>query len=397
VVVPLNVLLLPFVAVYPPLCDHVLAVIDTWGTHGVDPRTTPLEPAGKRGYSPTLKLWWRSIFLIHVPAFKYFCAQGASVALLFLLTYVAPCLDFNNHDACFAGGGAGGADHVVGHRDAIARFVGWDEEAPSDDVPLYGEVGNALAAGSAINGGPEAPASLMAALPSRRLRGSGGTVHKVDKGTEHSGDSHLLHHSALPTLNGFSKDSVLLLFLLYLIAVIVHTLGRRLSMANSSTLVSAFASCLALGFLALDVSVLYVVNINTGMQPMLLGTAAFFLSFDIARAIMLKTFICGPSVLMLFLMMRDVRPNLACNAEAPVAHMRMHARCALATAVPCTCTPVHTHAAASYSQVFIFLILATAIALSFAFALFFNAQVGAATNARALSARRAPLLPPAAG
>ena len=52
-------------------------------THGVDPRvSTPWQPEGRRGYSPSLRLWWRSLYLIEVPIFKFFTTQAGSIGLV---------------------------------------------------------------------------------------------------------------------------------------------------------------------------------------------------------------------------------------------------------------------------------------------------------------------------
>ena len=75
----------------------------TYATH----RRAPRKP----GYSPTMRIWWRSLVLFDVPIFKYVTAQLGSLGLLSLLLHVAPCFDWDNHQACFSNGGF---SHTIG-------------------------------------------------------------------------------------------------------------------------------------------------------------------------------------------------------------------------------------------------------------------------------------------
>ena len=57
VAIPLNVLLLPIVALVPPAAEWARTLLDKLGVHGVDPRTTPLEPAGTAHRADKAPLW----------------------------------------------------------------------------------------------------------------------------------------------------------------------------------------------------------------------------------------------------------------------------------------------------------------------------------------------------
>ena len=74
----INMLLLPFVAMYPPLADMLRSLLqDNFGVLGVESRDPNSETRKKGviGYSPYFCLWWRSFILFDVPLFKYAMAQ----------------------------------------------------------------------------------------------------------------------------------------------------------------------------------------------------------------------------------------------------------------------------------------------------------------------------------
>ena len=90
-------------------------MLDRLGLEGVDPRISwrketeggvRIFEAGSiaSGYSPTFKLWWRSLYLLDVPVFKFWLVQIFNIMLLATLLIVAPCVDiWNQHEeqSCF--------------------------------------------------------------------------------------------------------------------------------------------------------------------------------------------------------------------------------------------------------------------------------------------------------
>ena len=304
-----NLLLLPAVAVYPPLANACGRFVDRFGVQGVDVRDSPPRPEGKPGYSPTMRIWWRSLVLFDVPIFKYVTAQLGSLGLLSLLLHVAPCFDWDNHQACFSDGGY---SHAIG-----------------DPFGLSGSILQALDIPLPTADGHEGTADYGKVVGGRMLRARSS---KVDRNPDGEGSSGGLADDAftewqVPNLFGMSREAVYFFLMLYACSVLVATLRKRPSIASALTYASAVASLLVMLFLGLDLLVLYRFNEMLDTQPSALSLATFLLWLDVARALLLKTFTCGPSVLMLLLMFRDVA---------------------------------------------IFLVLAVAIAIGFALALFFN-------------------------
>ena len=65
VVGPLNLLLLPVCAIYPPIRNHIIERLRALGDEG--------EVHGKRretGYCEPLRMWWDEVVLLEVPFFK---------------------------------------------------------------------------------------------------------------------------------------------------------------------------------------------------------------------------------------------------------------------------------------------------------------------------------------
>ena len=318
-----NLLLLPAVAVYPPVADAIRAFIDTFGVEGVDPRDTPQRPEGKPGYSPTMRVWWRSLVLFDVPMFKFVTAQLGSLGLLGLLLYVAPCFDWDQHQECFADGSEW---HMFGDGSGLAglllRALGFPLPAEGADLELL-QVAN-----SAASGGQDVEEPNRRGLKAGRLR-----VSRDSTGASGgpATDALAAWDREPPHLFGLSRMTVYGLLIIYACSVLIASVRGGGHIAASHTYASALASMLALVYLGLDLVLFYGVDMSyPALQPMGLSLAAFLLWLDVARAVLLKTYTCGPSVLMLILMFNDVA---------------------------------------------VFLVLAFAIALGFALALFFNGML----------------------
>ena len=275
-----NIALLPLVALFPGSPAAARVWLEQWGSYGVDPRESPQRPEGKRGYSPTLSLWWHSLILFDVPAFKFMVSQAGSAGLLVLLLYLAPCFDFDNHSVCFE---SESIWHMIGDGDdAVAQIL----KALFSFDPDPGH-----SARRALKGGRGAPVAP-----------SGEEGDAVGSGIV-QGTTPNLH---IPHLFGFSKDAVYLLLAMYALAVFESSIRAKASIATAHTYASAVAALLAIFYLILDLVPLYQLDLQYDLQPMALSMATFLIWMDVARAVLLKTYVCGPSVLMLLLMFRDV-------------------------------------------------------------------------------------------
>ena len=288
-VLPLNLLLVPLIAIYPPLGDMVKARLDSMGAMGVDPRvSTPYLPEGKLGYSPTLRLWWRSLYLIEVPAFKYLTTQAGSLVLILILFWLAPCLDYNNHDVCFT---PNTTEHMVGKGDVFSRLLPFGTSEPysydDDDV----QSGADLVEGRMLRG-----------------RGGGHGIRENTGGSDDSvdGDSAATFSREVTITVGLSKDGTYTLLLMYVMSLLIASVSSKPSIASAHTLLTTCGSLFLASFLALDFAALRPLNEAYDLQPMMLSLAVFLIATDVGRGVLLKTFTCGPSVLMLILMFKDV-------------------------------------------------------------------------------------------
>ena len=108
-----NLLLIPPIAVFPPLEGWITHRLERLGKMGKDPRRARRRrpPPGLRspptarwtsGYSPTLGLWWNAVFLINEPWFKFYTAMASSIFLFGTLLYTAPCFDITEDAGCFS-------------------------------------------------------------------------------------------------------------------------------------------------------------------------------------------------------------------------------------------------------------------------------------------------------
>jgi hypothetical protein len=52
----------------------------------------------ERGYSPTLRLWYRSLIIIDDPCFKFYATLLGSLELLFLLLSYASTFKFDSEE-----------------------------------------------------------------------------------------------------------------------------------------------------------------------------------------------------------------------------------------------------------------------------------------------------------
>jgi len=291
-----NMALLPFVAVLPWLPDYLRIVLDSFGEVGVDPRDSPQNPGGKKGYSPTMALWWRSLLLVDVPCFKYAMAQIGTVGMLGALLYMAPCFDFDNHQKCFIRDTehmVGDADDTLDHLVEATTGYSLDSIVPATTMPagaVGGAVGPALAEGvrRLLKGGKGARAAAGGS--------SGGGII--------SGGVKVAH---IPNLFGLGKDAVWVLLSVYAGSMFFASLNFfGSSISTPYTALSIVGSALSVTYLALDLVPFYDFDEAYDPQPMALSLATFLLWTDVVRALLLKTFTCGPSVLMVILMFKDV-------------------------------------------------------------------------------------------
>ena len=293
-VVPLawlaNILLLPVVAVYPPFAEACREFADSLGVEGVDSRDSPGRPEGKPGYSNSMALWWRSLVLFDVPLFKFVLSQAGSLGLLGLMMYIGPCFDFNNHQACFP-------EHAVWHMigdgsgvmGAMLRMLGFDLTAAVQD-PLEGM------------GTSDGGSGLSTAAIRRALKGKARMSVRNDDGAS----STTFGVVQTPDFFGFSKNAVYLVLLVYSGSLLASSLHTRPSIASAHTYASVGAAACTLIYLIVDLAILYPLDASYDIQPLALSLATFLLWMDVARAVLLKTYLCGPSVLMLMLMFQDV-------------------------------------------------------------------------------------------
>ena len=275
-----NVVLLPVEALVPAFGPWLRAYLkEHCGIDGYDPRESPHCPEGHRGYSPTLGVWWPSLVLFDVPAFKFAMAQLGSLGLLAILIFLAPCFDFNNHQQCFS-------DKTVWHMIGDSDFVEF----------LLGKIG--------VQYDDHLERRLAAA--SRRLVARHRHGDHPDLGdTDSSGDAEIDLH--VPSaLTAFPKDVVYLFLIVYTLCVFAAAVRSRPSIATSHTALSGVAALLGAWYLLLDLVPFYGIDNTYDLQPVFLALATFLLWSDIGRAVLLKTFTCGPSVLMLILMFKDV-------------------------------------------------------------------------------------------
>ena len=327
-----NILLLPVVAVYPPFADLCREYVDKFGVEGVDPRDSPLRPEGKPGYSPTMRLWWRSLVLFDVPIFKFAMAQMGSLGLLAMMLYLAPCFDYDNHQECFA---SATTWHMIGDGGGLSgTLLGMLNVAIPDSADGVVDTDSSETNGDVFDG-ISAPTETIVETAVRRML-KGGRGKKAQHNNNGGGGGQTSDWVATPPdLFGLSKDTIYMILIVYAATVFVASVRTRPSIGTAHTYASAGGSALALIYLFLDLVILYPVDEKFDLQPMALSLATFLLWMDVARAILLKTFTCGPSVLMLILMFKDVA---------------------------------------------VFLIIAVTIAIGFALALFFNGMLGAAPS-----------------
>lgn len=300
----INILLLPLVALYPPFADTVRGVVDSFGEWGVDPRESPRRPEGKPGYSPTLRLWWRSLVLFDVPIFKFFTAQAGVLGLLWLLLYLAPCFDFDNHDECFP---TRTVWHMIGDSDRLGNLIqavfGFDLATMDGNEHALLSYDDAADDTSVVAPVVDAGAAVRRMLKGGRASGKVGSTRRDGGDSEYSSE---LYEHPIPNVFGMPKDVIYVTMIVYTMMVFMSAVHARPSIATASTYTSAVAAVLAFIYLMADLVFLYEIDNKYDLQPMLLSLSAFLLWMDVARALLLKTFTCGPYVLMLFMMFRDV-------------------------------------------------------------------------------------------
>jgi len=291
----LNIALLPLCAVLPWLPDYLRTVLDSFGEVGVDPRDSPQNPGGKKGYSPTMCLWWRSLLLVDVPFFKFAMAQLGTLGMLGFMLYMAPCFDYDNHQLCFQAD----TEHMVGDADdmldnLVEKTTGYSLDEIVPDMAPAAETSIVPAVAEGVAEGVR-----------RLLKGKAPqhSHHEKGSGTSISGSI----EPRIPNLFGMTKDVVWTILFFYagsLFFGAMNFLGT--SIATPYTVLSILGAALSLFYLSLDLVVLYEFDEMFDPQPMALSLATFLLWTDVVRAVLLKTFTCGPSVLMVILMFKDV-------------------------------------------------------------------------------------------
>ena len=280
-----NLILLPFVAIYPPLENHVKGFLERLGSSGVDKRISwrtttaggvPVEDGGSlsSGYSKELLLWWNSLYLLDVPWFKFFIVQLCNGGLLAVLITLAPCVDIFNLD------------------DGEGCFLdsSWDTASlfPGD------KVGESITGSGDVDG---ISRRFLKAAGKGRVGGGG----NGDSGAGVSYVSSAPDHIRLPV----SQGAAYLVLALLLGSQLFSALRHSPSIAPATTYASAAAGLLVCLFLALDhYNVVYPNVIRP--EPGLYAMATFLQTIDISRALLLMTPSCGPYVLMLFSMLQDL-------------------------------------------------------------------------------------------
>ncbi len=268
------VVVLPLVALVQPLGPALKSMLNCLGVQGIDPLREGAD-AGlengvrnlRRGYSPTLGLWWRSLYLIDIPWFKFWAVQLFNMALIAVLLSIRACNEPSADEAL--GGAVGGqALDVIADVEPLATHA--------RKLKAHGRTGGS-------RGGATAAHSSMA--ETNASSHASGTCFLP---SEMGGDE-------LPTL-------VLALIALWLLAQMVSALSApAASYAPATSYASALAGLLALTFLAYD----YITHDSETYRG-LLSAATFLQTVDVARALLLQTQLCGPYILMLFSMAYDV-------------------------------------------------------------------------------------------
>lgn len=286
VVIPLNLVLLPLVALYPPLKGQVRRLLARQGVPGVDPRVAGAERmalgyaetedgGSDSGYSPTLVIWWHDLLLMDVPFAKFFLAQTMSALLLVGLVAYAPCFDFNGHEDCW-GHPPGAHYQMVGENDWFSS--------------VFGDVSKSAH-----------PLRMLAAKA--RLQSTSSFDEDEQIGSSASGETPTLHAF---TLFGLPKDADYTVLIVSFLSLLVNALKAKPSFASAYSLASIIASALALAFFFMDLAQLAYLDERYDLQPLLLSLAAFLLCLDMSRAAMLQAFLTGPFVLMILHMITDL-------------------------------------------------------------------------------------------
>ena len=321
-----NIALLPLVALYPPLKQHLKECVSSLGSWGVDKRVSPLKLEGCVGYSPMLKLWWSDLILFDVPVFKYACANLGSLAMLYTIFYFAPCFDFDNHQECF---GERTRNHMIGDaNDEAQGLFDWLFPGHVSPAEVWADDLGELEVSGDLSGDDATVEEMVGRMLKAKKGQSGGAGGAAIRAKAE-------YVAKIPDLLGLDKDTIWVMLIVFALTVLMASIRTSPSIATTHSYPTVIGSFLIIVYLILDLVPFYSFDKTFDMQSFALPAATFLIWIDVSRSLLLKTFTAGPSVLMLVLMFRDVG---------------------------------------------VFLVLAIAVAMGFANALFLHGEIGAAAS-----------------
>ena len=257
VVIPLNLfIVLPLVSIAPSLANGFLDALDVFGEAGIDHGGRRSVDSCTSGYSAHLTLWWRSLYLINVPGFKYYTALIGIIAMIVLMLSLDECFGAATQLQCF--------DMIS--KSPANPFAGWFD----------------FASGPFLQESSSGPVDTVDV--------SSGTFERDFSESQQSHRSKALYA----------------LFFVYPVAILPGIIRSGGSMASAHSLITAVAATLMLGYNTLGVLAFLGSSERFEIESTLLGVAVGLLSLDVCRGILLSTYSTGPVLMMVFRMMYDV-------------------------------------------------------------------------------------------
>lgn len=307
-VLVVNLAALPLVALCPPFGRLLQSALECLGSDGINDASGrhPVTMDGivgyvASGYSQRLKLWWRALYLLDVPILKFWLVQLCNALLLATLLLFVWCVDIRNiaPDSCFSDsmwdslpffpGDPVGAIARVARRLKKGASAGPHE---SGQTPLK-EAGHISSAPYHLNVSQElAYFVVIFAFASQLV----GVMVRTRAAAHARCATRPLHRPAAAMRADTCRGRR---------ARCVHTQRAGGSIAHTSSWASGIAAALVVLFFIFDhFNKVYDKLIDP--EPGMVAVATFLQTVDISRAVLLQIPTCGPYVLMLQNMLRDL-------------------------------------------------------------------------------------------
>ena len=278
-----NVLLLPLVALLPPVGAAIKGRLERMGEQGIDPRVAfrietetgvkiRKDGAMSVGYVAPLAAWGKSLYLIDEPWFKFYTTVMCNALLLAGLMVITPCFSYLKDGTCFAVAQSSPLDTVL--------FTEYLTERDSGD------------GGIVVEG--------------RMLKGRASHGHGAGHSAAVNDSSVVSTVTDVPEW-GVNAGAAFSLIVLCLLAQLVSAVRCGPSFAATTTYASAASSFLALLFIVSDrSSIVQLQPAVDSIHPGLISSAVFLSTMDLSRAFLCQSSLFGPYVLMLSMMVVDV-------------------------------------------------------------------------------------------